>query len=963
MDNIKFNAALKQFGHASLDLAWETLKYPFSGDWKRMVVTGLPLLFVTAGTGAVIYTVMTRSLRAVGDAFSSVSNKFFNFFSWRTVNPNPPHNPRPSRVFNQVVRQPSPEAVPQAQDLPPLEPLPVDAAEQRNKALIKFSILVEKYVIDPLMEKKELYAGIQCTPQELKSWLMSVSLWRLGLVWEDLEKQYIHMKMAPVQTKETIVAEAKRLNKDIGKVFEDNMGHQTIWDAIDKSPITHKQKITFLGLLMQLEAIAKGAGVQEESKKADENEIRKKFALSMHSGMANTMTHMGDIIEGWLAVMNKPKISLTLFPPGSPSAEHLEENPLSGLVKDVSTQIKHELTTKYLLPVWKKKCAEWNQSVAQGLGEVNHTLFEQYMNGEISETQLLENQQSYPLSTTLTSTLFFMKAFRMLGKDMGRFEKSTEYLLETVFAQLTPTVSDTLSKVADTLTQINFETTVPKVVDYFIALLDSFKTMQVVGDNSADLNRSVLPGDGFIEAMKRAGVEGKDLENIQSLHLGTQNQVSGRKIVKRFPEGKIHKVVLRSFESSIPEQGWIRESKERLRTVLLMRAEKYSQEEGTWLSRLLRSSGTGQPANLMSLFLSYSNKVREIPAFDGIMTFLLSGVEAVLEKQAIHSAQEALNEYTSTGVLSTTIIISVVKGLIAKEDAQWNKNLPLLQQTFGFLQKEEQETVLKHLAAICDVQTFEARKQAIEGAKPMPSLEEEQKYQSAINTISAALTQMDEENYELVAETLERYKRAKELKQFERMRTVVTLVANQYLGEEVFNFKGGDVLKSIALKIIHEGLNLLACQELVKHWIFTIVDLLIEELEENSHSEEVSQSIIAEKPQSLLDLIPTEKKDKLLYSITGLMSDAQKDTSWFSIQNMAISGAIKIVNNILPQNTLWSYVYMLNDKLTISPVQLKDKVISMVGDYGKKPDGLSASIIESLTEYVADPREEKKNLL
>ena len=62
---LSFSAACGQLvnaGRGVVSAAWHA---PFTGGKLRMVTVGLPVLFVTAATFAVIYTVMTTILEGV----------------------------------------------------------------------------------------------------------------------------------------------------------------------------------------------------------------------------------------------------------------------------------------------------------------------------------------------------------------------------------------------------------------------------------------------------------------------------------------------------------------------------------------------------------------------------------------------------------------------------------------------------------------------------------------------------------------------------------------------------------------------------------------------------------------------------------------------------------------------------------------------------------------------------------
>ncbi len=974
-ENLGFRAALNQFGHAAVSLAWATGKAPFTGGWKRLVLIGPPVLLLASGVGALIYTIMTKAIREIGRMFYQKASTVYNdFLASRHVAPvrPDPQQPRdlPARVDSLIQRQ-VPVVASRASEVSSaaitLAPLPIDAAKERNQSLLKLLGLVEKLVIDPLVQKKDLVLGREYTHEGLKKWLMCMTLWRLGLMWDQLENQYVQMKTPPPPTVQSIVTAAKKIDASLGEMFEQAPTAE-ILAAILGSPLS--DKIPIATLCFKLDAIRNQPIVGEETKFAEQQEIRKQFALIMNNGMANTLSHMSAIVEGWITVMNIPPVALPQVAIGA-RVEESQPNPFTSLVRDVSHQVQKDLTANYLMPLWSIKFAEWNGAVREDLGRLgtNTDLFEQFMDGKIDEKQFLENVQSHVLPTSLTSMVCFMRAVRLMGRDESAFSSATQSIVASVLAQLQPTLTDTLSKSTEALSQISFERTVPKFVDYFIELLNCSKTMQEVRQPGLDSNFEFMPGrDPLILALRKVGAEGVDFDKMERLHKETRSQISGKEIITKFPEGSIHKAVRRSLDSPLHEEEWIRLKKEEIKTILQLRAQKYAQEEGTLLSSLLKARPAPESTNVVSAVLSLSNKLRNVPAVESVLSFLFSGVESMVVNKGVRAIQSSINEVTSTGYLGAAIATTVVKGLIYKEDEKWDENLSVLQQAYLFLQPEEQAQVLKHLEAVCTNSTLERRKAQLEKSSftssDLQSQIEEMKrkesaYVGAVNQLVDVLKKVDSvanpEEVAQIVDACEKLKREKELQQFYRARTLVTYVADSYL-TQVLTMAGGAALKSICIRVIHEALTLLTCQELVKHWIFTIVDLVIDELKESSNGKPAAHQHHSEERKSLLDFIPEAHKQRLLGSLTDFMQAAEKDKSWTSLSSWITWGAAKVSN--WSPGTIWGYIEPYKEKATITPVELKGHVVKWVDTFGR--GGLSELIIQALTEHVADPRPHKK---
>ncbi len=985
MSGLGFKAAVIQFGNAGFELLSATAKLPFSGGWKWMVFTGPPVLLLASGAGAVIFAVMRKTIRIAGSSISQNANKLIRGFSGqRAVHPQPHHVPgqidasQVWNLFRSVQPQPRQEHInaPQVQR-GPLAPLPVDAAKERNKSLLKMLSLVEKLVIDPLMQKKDVLFGETYTVEELKAWLMSMTLWRLGMAWDELENQYVHMQTPPPPTVESIIDQAKQIDAEMGRVFEQNVqgpdGLVMILSAISFGSLSDRKKIALHALFLKLPELLNESRLNEDDKTQEEQEIRKKFALTMHHGMAHTLTHMVDIIEGWFVVWDispKALIPTLSMPSGAPIEERDESSEFSELVRGSFSKVEEDLREKYLIPLWSKKRGEWGAALEKNLeghSETALALCGNFINGNMTEKEFLEVSQEHAFSTAQTSLIFFMRAIEWMGRDAGKFRATTRSILGTALGQLESTIIDTLAKTAEMLSQVSFKRSVPKVVDYFIELLKCCTTMQTVQQSAPPLNGSFVLVDGkspFIAALERSGLEESALRQMEGLYREISQQISGKVIIEQLPPGSVHKAVRHSFDSPSYEEGWIRVTKERLKAVLRLRAEKYAQEEGNWLSNLFKTSSNGSSTNVLSAFRAFYSKLQEIPGLEGAMSFFFSGIEAVIADKGVAAVQSFLNECTSTGYLSTTIATSLVSNLIYKEDEKWNEKLQILQQAFQFLQPDEQELVLKYLHVICDQETYDLRVDQLREIRQSDLNEQiktmkarENAYKQAVDQSLVLLEDLrkneNEQDFATVIEGLAKLKREKELRQFERVRTLVIFVADTFL-ESSLTFTGGAALKGICIRVIHEALTLLTFQEIVKHWIFTIVDLIIDELEESSHPKPEVQGATPEMAVSLLDLIVGEQRQRLLSSLANMMQTAQKDEGWLSLGAWMTWGA-KTVSNWSPA-TIWGYIEPYRERAVMTPLDLRNKVVKWIGDYGRDPNGLSDVIIQSLTEYVADPR-------
>lgn len=919
-DGLGFRAALGQFGAAGSQLAQAFVKAPFTGGWERLILVGPPVLLITSGVGALIFTVMHRILLGISKAiYTEGKNLHKNFFKSRTVSLIPP--PRADRRIDdcrllsqfQKLLGDVPKVPPATGAAPPSAPvvLTLDNARERNQSLLKFLALIERQVIDPIVAKSEPLSDRLCSQAGLKSWLMDMTLWRLGIIWDQLEEQYVKM--------------------------------QTSTASPDES-----------------------------------RALRSRFAVLMNDGMAGTLHHVLGAVYGWVKVFKNPRDAAVAAGPAIPVPvpDHSPDTNISLLVQNVSTTVQGNLTHRYLVPLWQKKHKEWREGIETDLKtampNTDITFFQRFMNGEESGRAFLENVQSFSLPTSLVSRIFFARAVRSMGSDLDHFGCSTETILKSVLGQVQPTVVDTLTRAFDAVAQLSFRSAVPKVVQYCIELLKCCTTMQTIrtqaetASDAALLASATGPGGQLQAALAGAGVVDGDATTIVRLYDGIAPQISGERLIRSLPEASVHQVVRASLDSTDAETNWIETKMLQLKHLLRARARKYAQDEGTWLFNLLKSRSGGASTDLMSLVQSGVTKLTKIPGLEEVMKFSASGLQSFIEGKVCGATQVSLNAFTSTGYLSTLIATFVVSGLIAKEETKWNRNLPILQLAYQFLQPEEKAQVLKHLGVMCENSEAVVRRRAqLEDASAISAtqlaeIEAMQKlendYKAAQDRLALATQDVvkggQAEHIRVLMAAHEKLKRAKELKQFERVRTLVTCVAADYLKDVVTVQAARDV----CIRILHETLTLLTCQEIIKHWIFTIVDLVIDELKDTTDAKPVVRDLAAAAgPDSLLDFIDDSQRASLLQSLGEFLGAVETDRSWLSIKSWGVS-ITRAATGWTP-DYLWSRVIEpYREIFKITPVQLKEKLITVVGDFGTKESGLSDLIVQGLTANVADPR-------
>lgn len=1043
---LSFSAACGQLGNAAYGVVSAAWRAPFTGGKLRMVTVGLPVLFVTAATGAVVYTVMTTILGAVYSKCRNGARSIGRYFENKSVKPIYPDSPRDRErnvqrrnadiPLDQSQLTESRDSIDEVVEVPVIiTPLPRNAAEERNNALLKFLDLVDRYLIDPwvIKNQKLLKKAAQTEdpflnammedPGALRAWLRSIALWQLGVQWDELETKYVKMETPAPPTLKSLELQVRAAQLEeplcetlIRQLRSEEEGRVAAFqDIVTHSKLSHDKQMALMAISLQFAVIVRPEPVDELAQSAATDKIRTNFATIMHHGMAISMTQTSVMIEGWMAVIEQMSSHSQRLAPHEDRHElpRVSEDLLASrmetkveeLVRKTSAVLSGELSGKYLLPLWEKQQGEWERSIGEALGKEGvvdrspaHTLVNRFMNDpKMTEADFLLAAESYGLSTALTSKIAFFRSIRMMQTKGEALVETIKTLPASLLLQVESVFTGTLHKSAKMMSEINLETTVPRVVNYALDLLGCCRAMQAVRDQAAVETEEFEMVDEQAErpeatplmlALAKGKQQGQ-AEEVQDLCIRIPEPlVTGPAVIERLGS-RAHKAV-RLSQPETQERTWIRTTKERLEGLLRVKAAEYTREpEGQWLATLLKSKPNGNGGtSLIGSLLSLQNKLwKLLPGAESVAKILVMGVQTFIEEEACEGVQKQLNELTSTGFLSATIGKTVVKGLVdqSKDRSDWEENLPLLQQAYAFLLPDEQKSVLKHLSAqFQEVREFEQRQSELT-APPRNSREQNEQIAlmkrdedilaQSLETITKAYKVLKKDeagNREEIASLREAYgkiKRERDLKQFARIKGLVIHVADVKL-EEKLNFTGGGSLKQIILAVIHEVYTLLSYQEVVKHWIFTIVDLLLDELEEATsptralpdrdlaHREEVGSS--HDEIPSMLDFIPEQQQRVLLDQLCGLMetSSQQEASGWLSVGAWMKSGA-RLATGWAPR-TVWGYIEQaFKEDLRITPPQLTELALQKFEAFATDPSGLADSVIQALVESVADPRPEE----
>ena len=670
---LSFSAACSQLVNAGCGVVSAAWRAPFTGGKLRMVTVGIPVLFATAGAGAAIYAVMRSMFSAVYSNATSYAQRFFQSRNVIPIYPSAPRQDSKREIPRAQVKIPpghSQEDSDRVDEVPKFfvpEPLPQNAAEERNNALLKFLDLIDKYLIEPwILNNEKLLTKAKETEDPflnemmndrvaLKAWLRSIALWGLGEQWDQIETKYVKMETPALPTLQSLElqVQAAQLEKGlcgalIQQLQSEEEGRVAVFqEIVTRSSLPHEKKWHLMGIWLQFDAIVRQEPEDLHAKASATEKIRSDFATIMHHGMAISMTQISVMIKGWMAVIQKiSPPSPRLVPKGERQVSvrapdnvlfSFVEATVDRIVKETSTILSSELSEKYLLPLWGKQQREWERSIAEELGKEGlqdgqsaYELVNRFMNNpEMTEENFLLAADSYGLSTSLTSNIAFFRSIRIMQTKDRALAETIKTLPRSLFVQIESILTGTLHKSTKMMSEINLKTTVPRIVDYALGLLGCCRAMQSLRDEAGEPKEVVYePGEDspLMKALTKGG-QSEEAEAVQvSCSAIPERVVTGQAVIDRL--GSAHKAV-RLSQPEIQERTWIHTTKERLEGLLRIKAAEYAREpEGQWLATLLKSRpNENGGTSLIGSLLSLQNKLwKLIPGTESLTRVKRGGI-------------------------------------------------------------------------------------------------------------------------------------------------------------------------------------------------------------------------------------------------------------------------------------------------------------------------------------------------
>lgn len=985
---ISFSAALNQLGNGAYHLVQATWRAPFSGGRARMVSMGLPVLFLTAGVGAVIWGVASAILRRMGNAWASHST---------------PPQPQIVRVHHFYAHIPPPKteagATENADEARSTRvPLPAEAAKERNNAFGKLIKLLDELVIDPwvlknqkLLEKgKEidpLFKTMIESPDELRAFLRSMALWQFGIHWEKGEALYLKGQLPPPPSLETIVKEIKALELEeavqarllaLASPLTDD---QTV-DVKVESFIREARQVkngkgqTLAALALRLEGILTQQPRDEGEVQNEQAKALYTFATGMNDVVANSLIHVTGMIQGFLSFEKKtspkkqeapPAPALPLAPPAPPPVPTESQPNVKEGVEAVIATVSKELQKNYSTPLYTKQREGWEKVATRDLDEESPTSC--FLGGTIDDTALLTAPETEHLPTDQLSGVFFLRAMKII-EEKNEFEEFIQRIPESLLHQIQPTLVGLLDQSLGMVKKMNLERTTVRIFEFAGQLLDCCEAVKGCGVAPAAMTRSFMgpqPTENkLIPALSAGGVDKDRLIHLSSLAGTTPNNTEQEAaIILKLGKTAHKNVDPKHRDPGQVERDWLEDKLTKIKRLVRENTTDY---DGQWLATLLTKQGMGSQAGWITALLSAKERVQAFfPFLANVFEFLMLGAQGLIEKEGIARVQKALDEFTSPGPLSTFIAETMVKSFLnlSTTDDEWGKKLPFLQQIYQFLSPKEQALIDTHLKYLYKDEKLTQRTADLKGGSPSPAqrlLTEEAEYHTALAELEKAneeLKKMPETNKEKIQELERAYHDLKKnlgLKQFERVKGLVLFVADHHL-KPIFNFRGGGAVLTAVMTVIQEAFNLLRYKKVVKHLIFTGVDLLIKELEITSGLKPADEDTFHPKTYdqgipSIFEIAEKHNLDEdLMRRVANFASNCNREgmAGWLASLNYAVSD--------WTGPAIWGAIKgEFNDDARITSKWVADTIAEKFFDFGKDPNGLSQIIIEALTEHVADPR-------
>lgn len=995
---ISFSAALNQLGNGVYQLVQSTWRAPFTGGRVRMVILGLPVLFLIAGAGAIIWRIASAIIRTIGNAWASHST---------------PREREVVEIHHHLKHIPLPkteaDATENAEDIIRVRriPLPTEAAKERNQAFAKLIKLLDELVIEPwvlknqkLLEKgKEIDPILRTmieSPEDLKMFLRSIALWQFGIHWEKGEALYLKGKLSPPPSLDTIVKKIKALELeeavqsrllDLATPLAEN---ESVSDKInpflrEARNVKNEKKIQVAGLGFELEGILNQQPKDESEVRGEQVEALHTFAAGMNDVVANSLIHVTGMVQGFLCFEKKtspkkqetPPAALPAVPPADPAppaAPTKRQTYVKKEVEAVITTVSAILKENYSTPLYSKHRIGWERVATRDLDNGSPT--PHFLNGTINDTTLLADPETAHLSTQQLSRVFFLRAMKMI-EEKPEFAGFIQRIPESLLRQIQPTLVGLLDQSLGVIEQMNLERTTVRTFEFVVQLLDCCEAVKGCGVEAADMTRSYMGGasptkNKLISALRDGGVAENRLTLLTQLAGTTPNNTEQETIIIQTLGKTAHKNVdLTHRNPGQVEQDWLEDKLTKIKRLIRENTTDY---DGQWLATLLTKQGMGSQAGWITALLSTKDRVQAFfPFLAKLFEFLMFGAQGLIEKEGIIAVQESLDEISSSGPLSTLIAATMMKSFLdlSTTDDEWGKKLPFLQQIYQFLSPQEQALIDTHLKYLYKDKKLAQRTADLKGgSKHHPThklLTEEAKYQEAFAELEKAnqeLKKMPETNKKKI-EALERaydnLKRTLGLKQFERVKGIVLFVADHHL-KPIFNFPGGDTVLTIIMTMIQEAFNLLRYKKVVKHLIFTGVDLLIKELEitsglKSADDDTFEARTYEEATPSIFEFAENhDLNTKLMERVVNFASTCNRSgwPGWF-----ASVFKFPIIGSQVSGPAIWRAIKgEFNENARITSKDVSKMFATKLFAFGKKPDRLATFIVQALTEHVADPRPE-----
>ena len=1008
---LSFSAACSQLGNATINMVQATWRAPFTGGKIRMVAIGLPVLFATTATGIMIYRLARSILRSLGTSWENCLN--------RPADPRIIYDVH----YISPIPLPSDEQATEAKPLQALRieriPLPEESAKERNAALIKLIQLVDDIIIDPwilenktLLEKGQeidpLFKAMINSREELRTCLRSIALWQLCIQWEKGEALYLQGQLPPPPSLETISQEIRALKlKDEAQTILLDLVTPLQGDETAENKVLpfqqialrvgYQQGVKLGGLAIRLHGILTHKPKSGDDVLGDKNKALYEFAVGMNEVVANSFVQVAQIISGMLRAKEKlspqkeerqhhrqdegegghQDVPHPIPPPQVTERQQQLQSETEVLIKTVSKALCDDYST----PLYNKHQKTWEEVATEGLQEnspISTFLKTEQINGQqkvqMTDTALLTDPSAADISTQQLAGVFFLHAMTIM-ESKQEFKGFIQRIPEELLRQIQPTLVNLIDKSMGVIKGINLERTIVRMFEFVGEILECCEAVKTCNVPIEDVNRSFMgpnlfPDDSSLaKALQKGKIEENRSGTIATLAGTTQNiEKQGPAIIKKLGAGAHKNVASYHQDPKQVEKDWVARKIVELKTLIRANTTDY---DGQWLLSLLKSKGMGTQAGWIRPFLSFKDQIQTFsPVLASIFEILVGGVQSFIETKGTDAVQKGIEDISSPGILSTLIATTMMKSFLdlSKEDTEWQAKLSLLQQMYLFLSPKEKELINEHLKFLYQGEKLNERTKELTArfttTPALELLEKETDYLNALADLEKANKELQKEaktndtEIQALQRAYDDLQRNLSLTQFERVKGLVLFVIGEKL-KPTFAFLSGSTFLGAIMPVIEGAFDLLRHKKIVKHLIFTGVDLLIKELEITSGLKPAAADTFESKMTS------NNSKSPSIFEIGeahGFNTDLMNKIATFAsnCNREGASGWLATFNYTFSNWTgslFWmTFKNSFNENTRITSKDIADKVSEKFFNFGKDPHGLSAMIIEALTEHVADPR-------